>query len=328
MITSKVVNDGAGLGTKTHLAGIVTVSLEVSPELSILLSHPICRQRLDEKEGNQSRKNRQTASDPERTSVSTNGRLTTESLDDRWESPSANKGSDLSNSSSDTLVLTTHGGRTGLGCQETKVVSWSDFSKREENSVYDGEGADVFSQFGVETAHDKSDDCLAKQADDHGIFWSEGINNEGADKSSGEVESIDDDTPSKNNRKRVVSTGYIVHDGGRVQAEGVDDEVIDEPRGGDSEETTPITLDDQPIRDLGIPHRIALESLRFLHVQSPKQDSKSGDDTETKGETPDGPEMVGSEDPVEHQRHERGDHETHVNHTIGCEGEPTVLRAL
>ena len=34
------------------------------------------------------------------------------------------------------------------------------------------------------------------------------------------------------------------------------------------------------------------------------------------------------EHPVEHQRHKRGDHETHVDHSVGREGEPTVLSVL
>ena len=41
-------------------------------------------------------------------------------------------------------------------------------------------------------------------------------------------------------------------------------------------------------------HRIAFEPLGFVHIYSPKQDGESGDDTETKGETPDGPEVVGA----------------------------------
>jgi len=34
------------------------------------------------------------------------------------------------------------------------------------------------------------------------------------------------------------------------------------------------------------------------------------------------------EHPIEHQWDKRGDHETHVNHAVGREGEPTVLGTL
>ena len=41
-------------------------------------------------------------------------------------------------------------------------------------------------------------------------------------------------------------------------------------------------------------HRITLESLGLLHIQSPDENGEGGDDTETKRETPDGPEVVRS----------------------------------
>jgi hypothetical protein len=73
---------------------------------------------------------------------------------------------------------------------------------------------------------------------------------------------------------------------------GVNNEVVQEPRGGNGKKPNPVTLDDQPVRDLGVLHRIASEPLWFLHVYSPNQDCESGDDTETKRNTPDSPEMV------------------------------------
>ena len=242
LIASEVLSDGRGLGAKTHLAGIVSVGLEVSPELVILLGHPIGCQRLDEKEGYSGREKRQTASDPERSGVSTNRIRTTERLDDRWESPSSDERSDLSDSSGDAVVLSTDGGRSGLGCQETEIVSWSDFSEGKEDSVDDGEGGNVFGQSGVETTHDESDDGLTDQTENHGVLRSEGVDDECTGKGSGEVESavrghgkqagmedrsrtemelylLNDNTPGEDNRKGVISTGDVVYDGGRVQTE-------------------------------------------------------------------------------------------------------------
>lgn len=83
--------------------------------------------------------------------------------------------------------------------------------------------------------------------------------------------------------------------GGRKETHGVDDKVIYEPRGGDGEESNPVTFDDQQVGDLGIPHRIAFKPLRFVHIDSPNQNGESWDDTETEGETPDGPEVVRTE---------------------------------
>ena len=189
LIASEIVGDGSGLGVNTHLAGIVSVSLKVSPEFFILLDHPVSCQRLDEKESNSSREKRQAASDPERSSVSTNRVLTTESLDDGRESPGSNERSDLSDSGGNAVVLSTDGGRPALGCQETEVVSWSELSEGKEDSVDDGKGGHVFGQFVIETAHDESDDSLGDQPEDHGVFGSEIVDDECAANCSGEVES-------------------------------------------------------------------------------------------------------------------------------------------
>ena len=85
------------------------------------------------------------------------------------------------------------------------------------------------------------------------------------------------------------------------EAHGIGDEVIHEPREGDGSESDPVALNDQPVGDLGILHRIALEPLGLLHINSPDEDGNGGDDTETKGETPDGPEMVGSKAIIQHR---------------------------
>jgi len=178
LIAYEIFSDGSGLGVETHLAGIVSVSLKVSPELLIFLDHSVSRQRLDEKESDSGREKRQAASDPERSSVSTNRVRTTESLDDRRESPSPNERSDLSNSSGNAVVLSTDGGRPALGCQETEVVSWPDLSEGKEDSVDDCEGGHVFGKFGIETAHDESDDGLSDQTEDHAVFGSEIVDDE------------------------------------------------------------------------------------------------------------------------------------------------------
>ena len=189
VIATEIVNDSRGLGAETHLAGVVSVRLKVSPELIILPGHPISRQRLDEKENDGSGEKGQAASDPERPSVSTSGVRATESLDDRRESPCSNERSNLSDSSGNAIVLSTDGGRSALGYQETEVVSWPELSEGKEDSVDDGEGGDVFGQFSIETAHDESDNGLSDQAEDHGVLGSERVDEERTNEGSWEVES-------------------------------------------------------------------------------------------------------------------------------------------
>lgn len=99
----------------------------------------------------------------------------------------------------------------------------------------------------------------------------------------------------KLNYKRTSASNRDCGENGERETYGVDDEVVDKPREGNSSEADPVALDDQPVGNLGVLHRIAFEPVRLIHVQSPNQDGKGGDDTETKGETPDGPEVVGSE---------------------------------
>ena len=49
-ITPGIINESRGLGAETHLAGIVSIGFKVNPELGILLSHSIGRQKPDEGE--------------------------------------------------------------------------------------------------------------------------------------------------------------------------------------------------------------------------------------------------------------------------------------
>jgi hypothetical protein len=79
---------------------------------------------------------------------------------------------------------------------------------------------------------------------------------------------------------------------GGEETYGVYDEVVHEPRGGDSEEPDPVALDNQPVGNLRVLHRIALEPLGLLHVYPPEQDGECREGTETKGETEDSSQVI------------------------------------
>jgi hypothetical protein len=49
-------------------------------------------------------------------------------VDDKWEDVGSNKGTDLSCCCGDAVVLSSDGGRGGLGGDETDIVAWSYFS--------------------------------------------------------------------------------------------------------------------------------------------------------------------------------------------------------
>ena len=64
--TRDIINGGGRLRRNAHLAGIIPVSFKVSPKLFILFNHPVRRQR-------RSRQQRQSAPNPERSSVPADG---------------------------------------------------------------------------------------------------------------------------------------------------------------------------------------------------------------------------------------------------------------
>jgi len=64
-------------------------------------------------------------------------------IDDRWESPRSNESANLSNSCSNTVILTTNSRRTRLASQETKAVTGSELTEAQEDTVDDGECSDV-----------------------------------------------------------------------------------------------------------------------------------------------------------------------------------------
>jgi hypothetical protein len=53
---------------------------------------------------------------------------------------------------------------------------------------------------------------------------------------------------------------------GRRETYGIGDKVIEEPRGGDGEESDPVALEDQPVGDLGVLHGVTLEPFGLLHL--------------------------------------------------------------
>lgn len=83
--------------------------------------------------------------------------------------------------------------------------------------------------------------------------------------------------------------------GGGEETYGVSNKIIDKPRGGYTEEPDPVAFEDQPVGNLGVLHGITFEPLGFIHVYSPNQDGESRDHTEAKGDTPNSPEVVGTE---------------------------------
>jgi hypothetical protein len=61
-------------------------------------------------------------------------------------------------------------------------------------------------------------------------------------------------------------------DCGGVDSEGIRGKVVEEPDDGDGDETGPIKLDDEPVRDFGVAHATLRISISFFHLDSEIED--------------------------------------------------------
>ncbi len=75
-------------------------------------------------------------------------------------------------------------------------------------------------------------------------------------------------------------------------AHRIHNEVIYKPHNADCRQTFPISLEDEPIRDLGVLHGIPFIPSGLLHVVTPGEDGSSWDHTEAKGQAPDGTQVA------------------------------------
>jgi hypothetical protein len=74
---------------------------------------------------------------------------------------------------------------------------------------------------GVETTHNKPNDCLRKQTSDHGPLRAKVINHERTNEGTRHVEQIDHDIPSENDVERIRPAGDGVDNCGRIYTERI-----------------------------------------------------------------------------------------------------------
>lgn len=225
MLLLVVSGDGVRLFVQTELSSVPAVALEILPELGILLSNGILADVGDEEEGNGSGQKSQRRGNPEGILGSLGGIIATGSLD-VGEHPGSDKGTDLANGSSDTIVTTTNTSGTGLGCQETNVVTRSKLSQTQENAVDDSESSNVLRDLVVDTSHDVSDDGLQRDANDQSILGANPVANKCANHSSGDIEQVDDSVPSKNGGEGSGIGIDAGEDGRGVDTKGIRRELI------------------------------------------------------------------------------------------------------
>ena len=69
---------------------------------------------------------------------------------------------------------------------------------------------------------------------------------------------------------------------GRERTNRVRDEVVNEPRNTDGKQAGPVALEDKPIGDSDVFHRIFLESIGLGHPESPNEHCCCRDHTKTR----------------------------------------------
>lgn len=199
------------------------------------------------------RKNAQSARDEER--VLTRSDRVGIVLQQR-EDVGTHKGTDLAHGGGDGVVLTTDRGGAGLGRDEADVVTGTELTERQEDTIVavsmrpdrvvgkkggspvdDHEPRDVLRlpQPLVAAGHDETDDGLRGHTDNQTRARSDPIADERTAKRAGDVEQVDDDVPAECLPKRSVRGEDIVEPDGRVRAKGEDAKVVDEPDQGDDQ---------------------------------------------------------------------------------------------
>lgn len=93
---------------------------------------------------------------------------------------------------------------------------------------------------GVEAGHDEADYALCEYTPGKGVSRTNPVADEGAEDSAGDVEQVDYGVPAEGFPERGGVAENDVYPGGRVDAEGVSGEVVDEPDQGDDQETEPV----------------------------------------------------------------------------------------
>lgn len=183
--------------------------------------------------------------------------------------PGADKSTDLANGGSDAVVPTTNTGGARLGGDKADVIARSQLAQRQEDAVDDGEGADHagLAEAAVAPRHDEADDSLERDAKRKRVPGSELVGKGGAEHGAGDIEEVDDRVPAEDGgqwgRVRIEDVGQ---DSGRVDAEGIRREIVDEPDQTDDEEAGAVESQDQEVGGLGVFHGVAGEFFGLLEA--------------------------------------------------------------
>ena len=208
--------------------------------------------------------------------------------------PGPHKRANLAHRRRDTIVLPAHPGGARLGREQADVVAGAELAQREEDAVDGGEGADHLRarEARVAAGHDEPHDGLQQHADGEGAARAEPVRQRRAEHGAGDVEQVDDGVPAKDGGQRgggrVEDVG---EDGGRVDAEGVGGEVVDEPDEADGEEAEAVEFEHERVGGAGVLEGVLLEFFGLADEEAHDEEDGGEDGPDGKAYTPDGAEV-------------------------------------
>lgn len=302
---------------QAELGSVPAVALEVLAELDVLVSDGILANIGNEEVGDESRQQRQRRGDPEGILGSLCG-IIAASCFDMGEDPSSDKGTNLANGSSNTVITTTNTSGAGLGGQETNVVAGTKLSKAQENTIDNGETSNVLGDLVIDTGHDVADNRLQNNANDKGVLGADVVADKGTNHSSRNVEQVDDGVPPENGGegggggvdarqdRRGVDTEGVRRELGIRQSQHlqfkltvhgtqVETDIVEEPNGAHGEQSEAVVAEDQQVGCL-VPHGLLVELIGLLESETEDEQDEGEDDTDSERSAPDGAEaaVVGS----------------------------------
>lgn len=168
----------------------------------------------------------------------------------------------------------------------------------------------------VESGHEEADDGLEEDANHETVLWTEQVGPKRTQERPRQVEDVEQGVPSVDLCERTALWQHGRRHGGAVDAESIGGKVVDEPDDADGAETDPITLDDEPVRNLGPPPARLLEGLWLGQLEPEVEERGRDHDPEADGQTPHRAEVVLGEDQDQDVWHKGAEDESHVDRNV------------
>ncbi|KAH3662717.1 hypothetical protein OGATHE_004293 [Ogataea polymorpha] len=197
-------------------------------------------------------------------------------------------------------------------------------SETVENAVEDDEERHDLGDFLVRAADNETNDKVATKTNAHGVFPSDSVREECADKQHRNADNREQQIPFRNllQVRRVVQ--HRRDDGGREDTVRESDKVVDKPAAAGSQQSAPIILKREPIGHVLFDSSLLVEHGRG-HLEPEVKHCERPDAAYSKHDSPGGGQMgTAAGGRVDYQEHDQGKRTTELG---GSSGTGRVLSA-